>query len=172
MRPSVTAIALPISCSALAHGDLVTVASTAQPKKRTVAPVAIHGTDGLQEPPDDPNIARGVLATRSTASGVDDDDVCVDANAVEVLVVFTLMTRRRPAKRNGRPLHSVHNERGRTARRLNDDSIHGMSRVRLRLQPTAELADGTVNGRLQVVIDYLDLAIAGAAASVREATET
>ena len=55
---------------------------------------------------------------------------------------------------------AVSNDRDRIARRLNDDVIRGMFGVGLRLQATAQLADGTVQTRLELAIHDLDLIIA------------
>jgi hypothetical protein len=55
---------------------------------------------------------------------------------------------------------AVTTDRDRIAQRLNDDVITGMFGVGLRLQATAQLADGAVQARLEIAIRDLDLIIA------------
>ena len=55
---------------------------------------------------------------------------------------------------------AVSDDRDRVARRLNDNVIRGVFGVGLRLQATAQLAEGTVQTRLKLAIHDLDLIIA------------
>jgi signal transduction histidine kinase len=55
---------------------------------------------------------------------------------------------------------AVGDDRDRIARRLNDDIIRGLFGIGLRLQATAQLADGAMRARLDSSIQDLDLTIA------------
>lgn len=55
---------------------------------------------------------------------------------------------------------AVNDDRDRIAQRLNDDVIRGLFGVGLRLQATAQMADGAVQARLALAIHDVDLIIA------------
>ena len=125
-----------------------------------VDPVANHDDGELAAQPGDPSAEREfVRSVLDVPPAWMTNDVGADSSGRSIVSSSSRPTTVTPNERSACRA-AFNNDRDRIAQRLNDGIICEMFGVGLRLQATAQLADDTVQIRLQVAIRDLDLIIA------------